>query len=412
MGNDLEAEEFKENTPRKSILRSVSGDDLGDWSTPQGMIQAVKKAKGLGKAIPKELAQALASTLKGVKGKGKGLETAAKSNPLEPVASSGWLNAKQISEKGKGPKEPVEVIDDSQPTGAEESSKEEEEEKSHPTDGHQSKRGKLKNCDQEGNESRSKKKNANEAEAAEDESKKKRNKKRPEAEENGEGMGGEGPHDDSNKRVKVQEDGEGEGEGKGTSASAHEEPTQVDMATRRQKKKTKYEVAPEQPVQGGGDDAFDTLLDGEALDGEEWQQEDLEELMDIEGMSAEEIRDAKKDGCPDARSVKGWRQKRLEECEAVVRTPRQYLYKHSWVKWAQRTWKQKRLEECEAVVKTPRQYFYKQHRQEKGNAKDEKSEKEGKPNPHDPVYFFTMRLQVLRLSVPTLSIGQSSPQNL
>lgn len=448
MGKDGDVDDTKVDTPPKR------GDALGDWSTPQGMIQAVKKAKGLGKAIPRELAQALASTLKGMKGKGKGLHQGERETAMpsfEPVASSGWLHTKRLGKQNhhsaENKRDEVEAIEDSQPSCDGEKRKPEPTDEETPDKRAEvPKRMKKKIPDQE------------EAEAVPEESKQKKKKKKDEElDENGEALNGKESQAKKKKKPiadeadadlemeppkmkKPKNDGGVSGDRlhdgpKKKRGDAHddkeeaqprkakvprgiqaEEPeaevmTPTEKQAKRKEKNKKaneiqegdmadlskqmeteamqvamYGSVPIDVAEGeeGGQD-----LDGEELDLEDWEHQELlvddregvpsQGLMDVEGMSAEAIREAKSTPA-NARTVKGWRQTVIEECEAVIRTPRQYLNKHSSkVRWPRRTWRQTRIEECEAVVRTPRQYLYKQHRQEEKNGNsDEKDDKEGK----------------------------------
>ena len=89
-------------TPEKHVLRRCRTKTSADGSvmpaaeqaawSPKELVAAVKEAKGKGKTIPKDLAIALANTVKGMKGKGKGMTDAA----TEPVGSSGWINPRKL----------------------------------------------------------------------------------------------------------------------------------------------------------------------------------------------------------------------------------------------------------------------------------------------------------------------------
>ncbi|CAK9027247.1 unnamed protein product [Durusdinium trenchii] len=362
MGKDGDVDDTKVDTPPKR------GDALGDWSTPQGMIQAVKKAKGLGKAIPRELAQALASTLKGMKGKGKGLHQGERETAMpsfEPVASSGWLHTKRLGKQNhhsaENKRDEVEAIEDSQPSCDGEKRKPEPTDEETPDKRAEvPKRMKKKIPDQE------------EAEAVPEESKQKKKKKKDEElDENGEALNGKESQAKKKKKPiadeadadlemeppkmkKPKNDGGVSGDRlhdgpKKKRGDAHddkeeaqprkakvprgiqaEEPeaevmTPTEKQAKRKEKNKKaneiqegdmadlskqmeteamqvamYGSVPIDVAEGeeGGQD-----LDGEELDLEDWEHQELlvddregvpsQGLMDVEGMSAEAIREAK-----------------------------------------------------------------------------------------------------------------------
>ena len=94
MGGEV-AETVDDITPdKKPVLRRCRSKmpAEGSWS-PKELVAAVKEAKGKGKAIPKDLALALANTVKGMKGKGKGV----KGIDEKPEQSSGWIQPRRLN---------------------------------------------------------------------------------------------------------------------------------------------------------------------------------------------------------------------------------------------------------------------------------------------------------------------------
>lgn len=102
-----EKEEEKYVTPEKGILRRCPSKRAAEGapfpSTPQGMLAAAKAYKGQGKPIPRDLAIALATAVKGMKGTGKGVKKDVDGKgPAEPVASSGWVQPRRRLEEHSG----------------------------------------------------------------------------------------------------------------------------------------------------------------------------------------------------------------------------------------------------------------------------------------------------------------------
>ena len=343
-------------TPKKAVLHRhdgkqppQNGDAFPDeWKTPQGMIAAIRSFQSKGEPIPNELAKALAMKVKDVKGKGKGKvkgkgkDVVPKSN-AEPVAGSGWIDPKQIPKKSHEvitledsfDDTLVDPVNEDEPKN-EKSEKNDKSEPAGPTDlGGKSKKEKKDKRQREADddepeysdekpkkekkEKKDKRQREHDAEEPEDLSEKaKKDKKNKKDKKDKEEKEHKDKKDKKEKKHKHDECGghhaNGDEESKKkkpkcpevAEAEAETNANQDGNGNAGGLRKRKAEA--EMPLEE--DELDDVLIDGEMLDVEELEPEERRKLKSQSAKAGVVM------------NMDKWRQMCIEECDAVVWTPR------------------------------------------------------------------------------------------